>query len=63
MTQTTATATMTEATLTQASTGFLNSVLGDLVAEANQARTPEAYGATRVQMDRVRAALAARGAL
>lgn len=60
MTQTAATATIH--TFTQ-STGFLNSILGDLVAEANQARTEAAYQATKVQMDRVRAALAARGAL
>lgn len=60
-TQTAATATITF-TSTH-STGFLYSVLGDLVAEANQARTEVAYQATQVQVDRVRAELAARGAL
>jgi hypothetical protein len=61
MTATTATATIT--TFTNNSTGFLNSVLADLQVEASQARTTQAYQATKVQVDRVRAALAARGAL
>lgn len=60
MTQTAATATIL--TFTQ-STGFLHSVLADLITEANQARDTGTYRATRVQIDRVRAALAARGAL
>ena len=61
MTATTATATIT--TLSQQSTGFLNSVLADLTREAANARTLDGYAATKIEIDRVRAALAARGAL
>ena len=58
-----ATATATITTFATNSTGFLHSVLADLITEAEQARDTGAYRATRVQIDRVRAALAARGAL
>lgn len=62
-TQAEATAKMSDAVLRKATVGFLNSILGTLGRESARCHTMDDYTVVRAQVDRVRAALNAKGSL